>query len=157
MCIRDSARTEKYEAPGLNPIVKHANIKEDLKRRDFSINAIAFEFSKQEIYDLFDGIKHIQEKELNLLHENSIQDDPSRLVRCARYASRLDFKISNKSLQQCQKIIQRWPWDIMKDDAKSKFPPGISIRIRMELAEIYKYDNLSKICLLYTSPSPRDS
>ena len=63
-----SARKEKYEAPGLNPIVKHANIKEDLKRRDFSINAIAFEFSKQEIYDFFDGIKHIQEKELHLLH-----------------------------------------------------------------------------------------
>ena len=41
--------------------------KEDLKRRDFSINAIAFEFSKQEIYDFFDGIKHIQEKELQTL------------------------------------------------------------------------------------------
>ena len=107
-----------------------------------------------------------------MLHENSIQDDPSRLIRCARYASRLDFKISNKSLQQSQNIIQRWPWDMMKDDVKSKFPPGISIRIRMELAEIYKYDNLAKIvsllndweiisilnknCLLYTSPSPRD-
>jgi poly(A) polymerase len=143
-----SARTEKYEAPGLNPIVKHANIKEDLKRRDFSINAIAFEFSKQEIYDFFDGIKHIQEKELHLLHENSIQDDPSRLIRCARYASRLDFKISNKSLQQSQKVIQRWPWVMMKDDVKSKFPPGISIRIRMELAEIYKYDNLAKIVSL---------
>ena len=48
-----SARKENYEAPGLNPIVKHASIEEDLKRRDFSINAIAFEFSKQEIYDFF--------------------------------------------------------------------------------------------------------
>ena len=102
-----SARKENYESPGLNPIVQRANIEEDLKRRDFSINAIAFEFSKKKIYDLFDGIKHIQTKELHLLHENSIQDDPSRLIRCARYASRLDFKISNKSLQQSQKIIKR--------------------------------------------------
>ena len=143
-----SARKENYEAPGLNPIVKHANIEEDLKRRDFSINAIAFEFSKQKIYDLFDGIKHIQEKELHLLHENSIQDDPSRLIRCARYASRLGFKISNKSLQQSQRIVQRWPWNIINDDTKSRFPPGISIRIRMELSEIYKYDNLAKIISL---------
>ncbi len=143
-----SARKESYEAPGLNPIIKHAKIEEDLKRRDFSINAIAFEFSKKEIYDLFDGIKHIQEKELHLLHDNSIQDDPSRLIRCARYASRLGFKISNKSLQQSQKIVQKWPWSIMKDDKKSKFPPGISIRIRMELSEIYKYDNLSKTVAL---------
>ncbi len=143
-----SARKENYEAPGFNPIVKHTNIEEDLKRRDFSINAIAFELSKQEIYDFFDGIKHIQEKELHLLHKNSIRDDPSRLIRCARYASRLGFKISNKSLQQSQKIVDSWPWEIIKNDTKSKFPPGISIRIRMELSEIYKYDNLAKIVSL---------
>ena len=110
-----SARKENYEAPGLNPIVKHASIEEDLKRRDFSMNAIAFEFSKQKIYDFFDGIKHIQEKELHLLHENSILDDPSRLIRCARYASRLGFKISNKSLQQSQSIIDIWPWKFIKN------------------------------------------
>ncbi len=143
-----SAREENYEAPGFNPIVKHATIEEDLKRRDFSINAIAFEFSKQEIYDFFDGIKHIKEKELHLLHKNSICDDPSRLLRCAKYASRLGFKISNKSLQQCQRIVEKWPWEIIKDDTKSRFPPGISIRIRMELSEIYKYDNLAKIVSL---------
>ena len=143
-----SARKENYESPGFNPIVKHANIEDDLQRRDFSINAIAFEFSKQEIYDFFDGIKHLQEKELHLLHENSIRDDPSRLIRCARYASRLGFKISNKSLQQSQRIIESWPWEVIKNDTKSKFPPGISIRIRMELSEIYKYDNLSKIVSL---------
>ena len=62
-----SARKESYGAPGLNPIVKHTNIEEDLKRRDFSINAIAFELTKQEIYDFFDGIKHIKEKELRIL------------------------------------------------------------------------------------------
>ncbi len=143
-----SARTESYAAPGLNPIVKRANIKEDLKRRDFTVNAIAFEFSKQEIYDFFDGIKHIQEKELHLLHENSIKDDPSRLIRCARYASRLDFKISNKSLQQSQSIVKRWPWAVIKDDNRFRFPPGISIRIRMELAEIYKFDSLAKTLTL---------
>ncbi len=143
-----SARKENYESPGLNPIVKHSNIEEDLKRRDFSINAIAFEFSNREIYDFFDGVKHIQEKELHLLHENSIRDDPSRLIRCARYASRLGFKISKKSLQQSQRIVESWPWEVIKNDTKSKFPPGISIRIRMELSEIYKYDNLSKIVSL---------
>ena len=143
-----SARTENYEAPGLNPKVKQTNIEEDLKRRDFSINAIAFEFSKREIYDFFDGIKHIKEKELHLLHQNSIQDDPSRLIRCARYASRLGFNISNKSLKQSQKIVGKWPWIVLKDNTKYRFPPGISIRIRMELSEIYKYDNLAKIVSL---------
>ena len=143
-----SARKENYEAPGLNPIVKNASIEDDLKRRDFSINAIAFELSKQEIYDFFDGIKHIQKKELHLLHDNSICDDPSRLIRCARYASRLGFKISNRTLQQSQRVVESWPWEVIKNDAKSRFPPGISIRIRMELSEIYKYDNLARIVSL---------
>tara|TARA_B100000900_G_scaffold371504_1_gene350772 strand:+ start:84 stop:1331 length:1248 start_codon:yes stop_codon:yes gene_type:complete len=143
-----SARTENYESPGSNPIVKNASIKEDLKRRDFSINAIAFEISKREIYDLFEGINHIRKKELHLLHENSIHDDPSRLIRCAKYASRLGFKISNKSLKQSQRVIAIWPWLENKDGLKFRFPPGISIRIRMELSEISKYDNLAKIVSL---------
>ena len=143
-----SARKENYIAPGLNPIVKKSNIQEDLKRRDFSINAIAFEFSKKEIYDFFEGTKHIREKELHLLHATSIRDDPSRLIRCARYASRLGFNISNKSLKQTQRIVHLWPWREIKDVTKSRFPPGISIRIRMELSEIYKYDDLPKVVSL---------
>ena len=143
-----SARKEIYESPGLNPTLQNTNIKEDLKRRDFSINAIAFEISMKEIYDSFEGILHIKRKELHLLHENSIEDDPSRLIRCARYASRLGFTISSASLQQSKKIVHKWPWEDIQDDKKSKFPPGISIRIRMELSEIYKYDNLTKIISL---------
>ena len=143
-----SARKEIYESPGLNPTLQNTNIKEDLKRRDFSINAIAFEISMKEIYDSFEGILHIKRKELHLLHENSIEDDPSRLIRCARYASRLGFTISSASLQQSKKIVHKWPWEDIQDDKKSKFPPGISIRIRMELSEIYKHDNLAKIISL---------
>ena len=143
-----SARKEIYESPGLNPTLQNTNIKEDLKRRDFSINAIAFEISMKEIYDFFEGILHIKRKELHLLHENSIEDDPSRLIRCARYASRLGFTISSASLQQSKKIVHKWPWEDIQDDKKSKFPPGISIRIRMELSEIYKHDNLAKIISL---------
>tara|TARA_Y100001978_G_scaffold21789_1_gene17898 strand:- start:1376 stop:2620 length:1245 start_codon:yes stop_codon:yes gene_type:complete len=138
-----SAREEVYTAPGQNPKVKDSNIKNDLKRRDFSINAIAYEISKKELIDLFEGIKHIKKKELHLLHKNSIKDDPSRLLRCAKYASRLNFQISQQSLIQSQKFIQEWPWKYEKNDFGVKFPPGISIRIRMEISEILKHDNLT--------------
>ncbi len=140
-----SARKEKYEAPGLNPIIKNATIKEDLKRRDFSINAIAYEISENHLYDPFNGVHHIQKKELHLLHENSIRDDPSRLLRCAKYSARLGFMISTESLLQSQNIINEWPWKFKKNEFGYKFPPGISIRIRMELTEILKYDDLKKI------------
>ena len=61
-----SAREEIYEAPGLNPIVKESTIMQDLKRRDISINAIAFEISTRQIYDLFEGINHIKKKEMEI-------------------------------------------------------------------------------------------
>ena len=143
-----SARKEIYSAPGLNPKVINATIEEDLQRRDFTINAIAFEVSTKKVYDLYQGISDIKGKELHLLHENSIADDPSRLIRCAKYATRLGFNISRESLKQSQATVSKWPWETSKNQDKIIFPPAISIRIRMELSEIYKYDNLNKVITL---------
>ena len=89
-----SAREETYSSPGTNPKVKKSTIENDLKRRDFSINSIAFDFSKNELIDLYGGINHIKKKELHLLHGNSICDDPRRLLRAAKYSSRLGFDIN---------------------------------------------------------------
>ena len=140
-----SARKEIYSAPGLNPTVNKSTIEEDLKRRDFTINSIAFEVSTRKIYDLFGGISDIKNKKLNLLHSNSISDDPSRLIRCAKYASRLDFNISNNSLKQSQETVRQWPWKSSKTHQKMIYPPALGIRIRMELAEICKHDNLTNV------------
>ncbi len=140
-----SAREEKYLAPGLNPSVFDSIIEDDLKRRDFSINSIAYEISENKLHDPFNGINHIKKKELNLLHENSIRDDPSRLLRCSKYATRFGFKISKDSLHQAQIALNKWPWKYTKSKYGFKFPPGISIRMRMELTEIFKYDNFIEI------------
>ena len=82
---------------------------------------------------------------MNLLHTKSISDDPSRLIRCAKYASRLDFNISSNSLKQSQETVKKWPWKISETYQKMIFPPALGIRIRMELAEIYKHDNLNNV------------
>ena len=140
-----SARKEIYSAPGLNPTVNKSTIEEDLKRRDFTINSIAFEVSTRKIYDLYGGISDIKSKRLNLLHSNSISDDPSRLIRCAKYASRLDFNISNNSLKQSQETVRKWPWKSSETHQKMIYPPALGIRIRMELAEICKHDNLTNV------------
>ena len=140
-----SARKEIYSAPGLNPKVTKSTIEEDLKRRDFTINSIAFEVSTRKIYDLYEGISDIKSKRLNLLHSKSISDDPSRLIRCAKYASRFDFNISNNSLKQSQETVKRWPWKSSETHQKMIYPPALGIRIRMELAEICKQDNLNNV------------
>ncbi|MBO8231328.1 tRNA nucleotidyltransferase [Prochlorococcus marinus str. MU1402] len=143
-----SARKEIYPAPGLNPKVTKSTIEEDLKRRDFTINSIAFEVSTRKIYDLYGGISDIKSKKLNLLHSNSISDDPSRLIRCAKYASRLDFNISKNSLKQSQETVRQWPWKSSETHQKIIYPPALSIRTRMELAEICKHDNLNNVILI---------
>jgi len=140
-----SARKEIYSSPGLNPTVTKSTIEEDLKRRDFTINSIAFEVSTRKIYDLYGGISDIKSKRLNLLHSNSISDDPSRLIRCAKYASRLDFNISNNCLKQSQETVRQWPWKSTEAQQKVIYPPALGIRIRMELAEICKHDNLTNV------------
>ena len=122
-----TARKEIYSAPGLNPTVTESTIEEDLRRRDFTINSIAFEVSKRKIYDLFGGISDIKSKKLNLLHSNSISDDPSRLIRCAKYASRLDFNISNNSLKQSQETVRQWPWKSSETHQKMIYPPALGI------------------------------
>ena len=137
-----SARTERYLSPGSNPNVYDSTIIDDLRRRDFSINALAYEIPSKKLYDFFDGIRHIKLKELHLLHPNSISDDPSRILRGAKYSSRLDFKMSRLSLIQAQETILKWPW---QPNIKNNIPPGIGIRMRMELTEILKYDDISKI------------
>tara|TARA_B100000674_G_scaffold57023_1_gene39732 strand:- start:3197 stop:4438 length:1242 start_codon:yes stop_codon:yes gene_type:complete len=142
-----SAREEIYLAPGLNPSVKDSTIKADLKRRDFSINAMAFEIQEQELYDLFDGLNHIKNKELHFLHGKSVEDDPSRILRGAKYASRLNFNISEESLTQAQNSIKEWPWKSSENESRIKFPPSISIRLRMELSEILNNDNLSVVLI----------
>ena len=142
-----SSREELYLAPGLNPSVKDSTIKADLRRRDFSINALAFDTQKRELYDLFDGFNHIKNKELHFLHNKSVEDDPSRILRCAKYASRLNFNISEESLAQVQHSIHKWPWETLESESKIKFPPAISIRLRMELSEILKNDNLSVVLM----------
>ena len=140
-----SARKEIYPAPGLNPNVTSTTIEEDLSRRDFTINTIAFEISTRKIYDLYGGISDLKNKKLNLLHNNSISDDPSRIIRCAKYASRLGFNISNNSLKQSKETVRQWPWRCSGNHGKMIFPPALGIRIRMELAEIYKYDDLKNV------------
>ena len=140
-----SAREEIYPSPGFNPIIKDSNILDDLKRRDFTINTLAFEISTKELIDIHNGLNHIRAKKLHLLHNESIKDDPSRLLRCAKYSSRLGFRLDENSLKQAQKFIFEWPWDVFNVDSKRKIPPGISIRLRMELSEIIRHDNLSKI------------
>lgn len=91
-----STRTEVYDHPGALPRVKWASLREDLARRDFSVNAMAIGLKGDELGRLHDplgGLADLGEGLIRVLHEASFRDDPTRLLRAVRYGARLDFAL----------------------------------------------------------------
>ncbi|HEX3294367.1 MAG TPA: hypothetical protein VHR38_11585 [Solirubrobacterales bacterium] len=88
------ARAESYFAPGALPEVRPATIAEDLARRDFTLNAMAFPLSGERVLlDPHGGLADLREGMLRILHERSFVDDPTRALRAARYAARFGFEL----------------------------------------------------------------
>jgi tRNA nucleotidyltransferase (CCA-adding enzyme) len=94
-----TARTETYEHPGALPDVAPAvGIEEDLARRDFTINAMAVPLQGEpELVDPHGGREDIELGTVRVLHDRSFLDDPTRAIRAARYASRLDFRLEPRT------------------------------------------------------------
>jgi tRNA nucleotidyltransferase (CCA-adding enzyme) len=90
-----SARSESYPHPGSLPVVSPAaTIEEDLGRRDFSVNAMAIPLAGEpRLIDPHGGRADLEAGLLRVLHHESFADDPTRAIRAARYASRLDLKL----------------------------------------------------------------
>jgi tRNA nucleotidyltransferase (CCA-adding enzyme) len=88
-----TARSERYETRGALPRVMPAGIRQDLKRRDFTINALAIDLGSAALplLDPFGGRLGLTRRRLAVLHPLSFVEDPTRLFRGARYAARLGF------------------------------------------------------------------
>lgn len=87
-------RSESYPAPGALPEVRRATIAEDLARRDFTVNAMAFPLSgERELLDPHHGLDDLRAGLLRILHEGSFADDPTRALRAARYTARFGFEL----------------------------------------------------------------
>lgn len=95
-----TARSETYERPGALPEVHPATIREDLARRDFTINALALEIAprlRARLLDPFGGRQDLKGRRVRLLHSRSPRDDPTRAFRAVRYANRLGFQIEKRT------------------------------------------------------------
>ena len=89
-----SARSETYPRPGALPEVRTgASIEEDLARRDFTVNAIALRVADGALVEWPGARLDLEAGRLRVLHDRSFADDPTRLLRMARYAARLGFEV----------------------------------------------------------------
>jgi tRNA nucleotidyltransferase/poly(A) polymerase len=97
------ARTEVYEKVGRAPVIAPASIQEDLRRRDFTVNAMALslnEGSRGLLLDPFNGVADIEAKLLRILHNYSFVEDPSRLIRATRFSARFHWPLEERTQQR---------------------------------------------------------
>ena len=103
------ARRERYPRAGALPEVEPAGIAEDLERRDFTVNAMALALGGADagtVLSVDQACEDLEGGRLRVLHDASFTDDPTRLLRLARYASRLSFSVEPHTLELARAAVQ---------------------------------------------------
>lgn len=103
LCEIAMARVEKYSKPGAKPQVTPATIHEDLRGRDFTINAIALSLNRASrglMIDPTNGASDLERREIRATANYTLYDDPIRLLRLLRFKARFGFTIEERTLSQ---------------------------------------------------------
>lgn len=130
-----TTREETYPVPGALPVVRcGASIERDLARRDFSIHAMALALGpggpEGPAIDPFDGAGDLSLRRIRLLHERSLADDPTRVLRAARYAARLGFSLDAGFVAAMQHAVAEGSFGTISGD-----------RLRRALEEVLSEEN----------------
>ena len=122
-----STRTEVYPRLGHLPVVDKigCSLKEDLFRRDFTINAMAKNTVSGEIIDYFNGLSDIKNKKLRVLHDKSFIEDPSRILRGLKFSVRFGFELEENTKKLQDEYLSNINYDIsyhrLKKELKETF------------------------------------
>jgi tRNA nucleotidyltransferase (CCA-adding enzyme) len=132
-----TARTEFYPYPAANPEVEASSIRQDLYRRDFTINALALRLTKpreNELLDFFGGVLDLQAKSVRVLHPNSFIEDPTRIFRAVRFAVRLGFSLESQTEGFIRHAIASGIYEQIRGDRA--IAPALQTRLKSELKYI---------------------
>ena len=118
-----TARFERYSRPGALPRIRRSSLNDDLRRRDFTINAMAIRLDGNhfgEFVDIVGGMPDLERRLIRVLHSKSFLDDPTRMFRAVRYAGRYEFQLEAGTLK------------LFNDEAKSVLAGLSGERLRHE-------------------------
>lgn len=104
-----TARTEYYEYPAALPKVETSSLRQDLYRRDFTVNAMAIDLNKEhfgELIDFFGGRKDLEGKTIRVLYNLSFVEDPTRIFRAIRFEQRYKFRMEPQTLNLAKRAIK---------------------------------------------------
>lgn len=123
-----TTRREFYEKPGALPKVEQASLKEDLVRRDFTINTLAISLNSSDfgqLIDYFQGYRDLMNGVIRVLHPFSFIEDPTRILRAVRFEQKYDFELEGKTEELAYEAIKM-----------NVLPKVGGVRIREELIPI---------------------
>lgn len=104
-----TARTEFYEYPAALPTVEISSVRQDLYRRDFTINAMAIALSGErfgELLDFFGGLRDLQRRQVRILHNLSFVEDPTRIFRAVRFEQRYGFQLESQTEMLARRAVE---------------------------------------------------
>src|SRR5438105_4151407 len=106
----EAAREEIYARPGVRPEMRWSTIMEDLRRRDFSVNAVALSLnaaSRGLLLDPTNGLADLESREVRALSIHSFTNQPLRLLRAVRYCARMEFKMESRTEEWFNLALER--------------------------------------------------
>ncbi|OIJ16647.1 hypothetical protein BKP37_05280 [Anaerobacillus alkalilacustris] len=134
-----SARTEYYDFPAALPTVHLSGLREDLYRRDFTINAMAIQLNKDkfgDLIDLFHGYQDISQKKIRTLYNLSFVEDPTRILRAVRFEQRFGFEMDEQTFDLAQ---------ISVDKIRLTSKPRLAYELSRLLSEKHPVESLKRL------------
>lgn len=143
-----TARQEYYPEAAHLPEVTCGVLKDDLLRRDFTINAMAISINRQDFgrfIDCFGGRQDLANKEIRVLHNLSFIDDPTRILRAIRFEQRYNFKIEPKTLKLLReanrlKMLERVQPQRLRDELILILKEGYPLKPLNRIKELTRFD-----------------
>lgn len=135
-----TTRREKYSEPGALPTVEFSGLYDDLTRRDFTINSLALSLNLDNFGELFqwgsNSLKNLNDGIIEIYHSDSFRDDPTRIFRAFRYAKRLGFTVSEKTMSCIERdkhFISKLSGDRIRHELEKIFEEECAYEILGEL------------------------
>ena len=135
-----STREEIYEYSAALPKVSISDLKKDLYRRDFTINALAVSLMPSdfgEVVDLFNGLIDLKNKQIRVLHDLSFTDDPTRMIRAVRFTAKLNFEIEEHTNNLFKKAINSKQFDNLIEKIRGD-------RVKIEIRYLFNLPNIEE-------------
>jgi len=135
-----STREEIYEHPAALPTVSVSDLKKDLYRRDFTINALAVSILPHnfgEVADLFHGLDDLKDKKIRVLHDLSFIDDPTRMIRAVRFAVKLGFEIEEHTKLLLNDAMKSGKFDNLIQKIRGD-------RVKIEIRYLFNLQNVEE-------------